>query len=253
MAGKGNAGKAKTVSGTTVSGKTATTKAVTGKTGAGTGGEAMAGGSTLEIRSDGTGNADILEAAAACFMEQGFSATSIDDVARRLGATKGRIYHYYASKTDLFFDVHREGMDRLFAAVETASAMPGTAGSRLARMLKAHALASMENHTYIAVVVQGVHMHRLAATTPAQRRTLDAVMDMRRRYERLFRSMLDTALEDGSAISESPSLTIKAALGAINWMSIWYRPKAGETAADREALAEQIVRPLRFGFEPRRG
>lgn len=213
----------------------------------------MAGEHKPEIRTDGTGNADILEAAAACFMEQGFSATSIDDVARRLGATKGRIYHYYSSKTDLFFDVHREGMDRLFVAVEAASATDGPAGERLTRMLEAHALASMENHTYIAVVVQGVHMHRMAATTPAQRRTLDAVMDMRRRYERLFRSMLDAAIADGSAVSEQPSLTIKAVLGAINWMSIWYRPKAGETGADRAALAEHIVRPLRLGFAPRTG
>lgn len=213
----------------------------------------MASGRRQVIRTDGTGNADILEAAAACFMEQGFSATSIDDVARRLGATKGRIYHYYSSKTDLFFDVHREGMDRLFAAVEAAAAMPGAAGARLSRMLEAHALASMENHTFIAVVVQGVHMHRMAATTPAQRRTLDAVMDMRRRYEHLFRRMLDTAVSDGTAVSDAPSVAVKTALGAINWMSIWYRPRAGETAADRAELAAQLVRQLRLGFEPREG
>ncbi|MFG1344896.1 TetR/AcrR family transcriptional regulator [Xanthobacter autotrophicus DSM 431] len=208
-------------------------------------------GRKREIRSDGNGNADILEAAAACFMEQGFSATSIDDVARRLGATKGRIYHYYSSKTDLFFDVHREGMDRLFTAVEAAAVAPGPAGVRLGRMLEAHALASMENHTYIAVVVQGVHMHRMAATTPAQRRTLDAVMDMRRRYEGLFRRMLEAGMEDGSATVSNPSVAIKAALGAINWMSVWYRPKEGETVDDRRALATSVVRLLRQGFEPR--
>lgn len=211
----------------------------------------MVDGRKREIRSDGNGNADILEAAAACFMEQGFSATSIDDVARRLGATKGRIYHYYSSKTDLFFDVHREGMDRLFTAVEAAAVAPGPAGVRLGRMLEAHALASMENHTYIAVVVQGVHMHRMAATTPAQRRTLDAVMDMRRRYEGLFRRMLEAGMEDGSATVSNPSVAIKAALGAINWMSVWYRPKEGETVDDRRALATSVVRLLRQGFEPR--
>lgn len=211
----------------------------------------MVDGRKREIRSDGNGNADILEAAAACFMEQGFSATSIDDVARRLGATKGRIYHYYSSKTDLFFDVHREGMDRLFTAVEAAAVAPGPAGVRLGRMLEAHALASMENHTYIAVVVQGVHMHRMAATTPAQRRTLDAVMDMRRRYEDLFRRMLEAGMEDGSATVSNPSVAIKAALGAINWMSVWYRPKEGETVDDRRALATSVVRLLRQGFEPR--
>ncbi len=35
---------------------------------------------------------EILEAAAACFMEQGFHATSIGVVPGRLGATKGRVY-----------------------------------------------------------------------------------------------------------------------------------------------------------------
>lgn len=44
------------------------------------------------------GKQEILHMAAECFMEQGFHATSIDDVARRLGATKGRIYHHYPSK-----------------------------------------------------------------------------------------------------------------------------------------------------------
>ena len=33
----------------------------------------------------------ILDAAALCFMERGFNATSIDDIARRLSATKGTV------------------------------------------------------------------------------------------------------------------------------------------------------------------
>ncbi len=45
----------------------------------------------------------ILDASARCFMEHGFKATSIDDIARRLGATKGMVYHYFDSKSDLFF------------------------------------------------------------------------------------------------------------------------------------------------------
>ena len=53
---------------------------------------------------------EILEAAAACFEERGFASTSIDDVARRLGSTKGRIYHHFSSKTDLFAAVFRAGM-----------------------------------------------------------------------------------------------------------------------------------------------
>ena len=198
-------------------------------------------GSRTRSRQDGAGTFEILETAAQCFMEQGFAATSIDVVARRLGATKGRIYHYYSSKTDLFFDVHREGMNRLFSAVEPAMAMPGRGIDRLAAMLTAHARAMMANAAFVAVVVQGVHMHRLAATTPGQRGTLDDLMDLRRRFERLFRDVIAEGVADGSIRPLDVSIAAKAMLGAVNWMSVWYRPQAGETEADRHALAARLV------------
>ncbi|MDP1092318.1 helix-turn-helix domain-containing protein, partial [Klebsiella pneumoniae] len=53
--------------------------------------------------------AAILDAAAACFMAKGYAASSIDDVARSRGSTKGLIYHHNPSKGDLFADVIRAG------------------------------------------------------------------------------------------------------------------------------------------------
>ncbi len=47
----------------------------------------------------------LLDSAAACFMESGFAATSLDAVARRARVTKGAIYHHFASKRDLFMAV----------------------------------------------------------------------------------------------------------------------------------------------------
>ncbi|OWJ80359.1 TetR/AcrR family transcriptional regulator [Haematobacter genomosp. 1] len=199
-------------------------------------------------RDDGAGNIEILEMAAQCFMEQGFAATSIDDVARRLGATKGRIYHYYSSKTDLFFDVHREGMERLFRAVEPVMAGPGPAVQRLTAMLHAHAMAMMTNVAFEAVVVQGVHMHRMAATTPDQRRTLDALIALRRRFEGLFRQVMEEGIADGSLRAMDVSVGAKAMLGAVNWMSVWYRPLPEETQESRHRLADQIVATQIEGF-----
>ncbi|QWK81641.1 TetR/AcrR family transcriptional regulator [Ochrobactrum sp. BTU1] len=192
-------------------------------------------------RTDSTGNVVILETAAQCFMEQGFSTTSIDDVARRMGSTKGRIYHYYSSKTDLFFDVHREGMDRLFKAVEPVMVLNGSGLHRLEEMLMAHALAMMNNVAFEAVVVQGVHMHKLAATTPDQRRTLNDLISVRRRFEDLFKQVIREGIEDGSIRHVDVSIATKAVLGAVNWLSIWYQPRSAETESDRIALAREIV------------
>ncbi|PGH56242.1 TetR family transcriptional regulator [Azospirillum palustre] len=204
--------------------------------------------SQLSPRIDKTGNIDILIAAAECFMEQGYHATSIDDVARRLGATKGRIYHYYRSKTELFFDVHREGMRRNFEAVTPVMKGPEPAAKRLSAMFRQHALSMMENLALEAVVVQGVEMHRFGATTPEQRRTLAELMTVRNDFESLFKRVAYEGVEDGSIRTSDVSVAVKVALGAINWLSIWYRPRPAETRDDREILADKIVGSIMQGL-----
>jgi AcrR family transcriptional regulator len=196
---------------------------------------------------------EILEAAAACFMEQGFHATSIDVVARRMGATKGRVYHHYPSKVDLFFDVHRVGMELLFDAVLPATRSDGDALQVLAAMMKAHALALFEHHAFEAVVVQGVQLHRFGALTPAQRSELDAQIAMRDRFERLFKRQA-TAARDADLLGElDVSIAVKTLLGGLQWSLIWYRPSIDNRPATRERLAEAMVNTLLQGLAARSG
>ena len=194
---------------------------------------------------------EILSVAAECFMEQGYHATSIDDVARRLGATKGRVYHHYASKIDLFFDVHREGMARLFAAVEPARETEGDGATVLAAMLYAHALAVLENHTFESVVAQGVQMHRFGATTPGQRSTLDELIASRDHFEALFKNQAAIAKKDGSLADVDISIAVKTMLGGVQWSLIWYRPDVDSSARTRANLAKQMVRTLIDGVRTR--
>lgn len=48
---------------------------------------------------------DVRQAAAQLFRQQGFSATSMDDVSAAVGLNKSSLYHYYSSKSDLLIDV----------------------------------------------------------------------------------------------------------------------------------------------------
>lgn len=191
---------------------------------------------------------EILDCAAQCFMEMGFQGTSIDDVARRLGATKGRIYYYYSSKANLFFDVHREGMDRLMKAVRAAMEPERSGAEKLLAMVEAHALTMMQNIAYEAVVVQGVQMHRLGATTPEQRRILDDLMAVRKEFEKLFADAVRQGQEDGSLARRDLSLCVKSLLGAVNWMAVWYRPRPEDTAAHQRHMAHEIARQQVYGL-----
>jgi len=49
---------------------------------------------------------DLVGAADRCFVEGGFHATSLDQIAASAGYTKGAVYSNFASKEDLFFAVY---------------------------------------------------------------------------------------------------------------------------------------------------
>lgn len=191
---------------------------------------------------------EIIESAANCFMEQGYHATTIDDVARRLGTTKGHIYHYYSSKTDLFFDVHRVGMGYLFTALEPALATKGSAAEMLEAMLLAHANAMLQFHTFETVVAQGVQIHRFGATTPDQRRVVRELMDDRDRFEAHFKTCIQNGIREGSLRDSDVSVTTKMLLGALQWSIFWYRPGKSDTAQARAQLAAKMVAPLMSGL-----
>jgi AcrR family transcriptional regulator len=53
---------------------------------------------------------EIIAAALELFVERGFAATRLEDVAARAGVSKGTLYLYFANKEDLFKAVVREGL-----------------------------------------------------------------------------------------------------------------------------------------------
>ena len=53
---------------------------------------------------------ELTAAALALFVEKGFAATRLDDVAARAGVSKGTVYLYFKSKEDLFKAVIRESI-----------------------------------------------------------------------------------------------------------------------------------------------
>jgi len=54
--------------------------------------------------------AELLSAALGLFVERGYAATRLDDVAKRAGVSKGTVYLYFPGKEDLFKAVVREAL-----------------------------------------------------------------------------------------------------------------------------------------------
>jgi TetR/AcrR family transcriptional regulator len=59
---------------------------------------------------------ELVKAALDLFVEKGFAATRVDEVAARAGVSKGTLFLYFDSKEDLFKAVIRENIANLFPA-----------------------------------------------------------------------------------------------------------------------------------------
>ncbi len=184
---------------------------------------------------------DILRAAARCFMDRGYAAASIDDVARSLGATKGRIYHHFPSKADLFAEVFRAGMDMNYEAVAPFRSLDGPALSRWRKMARAHTVQMITTKPFQRAVWIGVEMHLRGATTPEQREVLNELIDYRSRYGDIFREVLARGRDEGDFSFDGLSIANQLMFMTLNSPIFWYTPRAGETRADIEDIADQIV------------
>ncbi|GHG17199.1 TetR family transcriptional regulator [Streptomyces filamentosus] len=79
--------------------------------------------------------AKLYEAAVTLIAEQGFSATTVDEIAERAGVAKGTVYYNFKSKTELFEELLRHGVSLLTASLRTAAEETAArGGSRVAAL-----------------------------------------------------------------------------------------------------------------------
>jgi AcrR family transcriptional regulator len=198
---------------------------------------------TLSVREfvQDSSRSEILRAAANCFMQNGYVSTSIDDVARSLGATKGMIYHHYPSKADMFADVFRVGMEMNYAALEPVRSLPGRAAERWRKMAFVHTMQMIRTKPFQRVVWEGVSMYLRGATTPEQRTVFAELQQSRRNYGNIFRDVIAKARDEGDFRFENIGLTEQVMFLTLNSPLFWYSPRPGETERDIENIAEQVV------------
>lgn len=184
---------------------------------------------------------EILDAAAQAFSERGYAATSIDDVADVLGCTKGRIYHYFRTKGELFIGIHHQGLQWALEAVgPSAQRSDLDPAEKLRAMLHGHAMHMIEHYTYT-----GAAQFQIELSLANEGRSKDAAMaeilKMRRKFEDYYLTVVKEGIAAGAFRDTDAHLVVKALLGSVNWMHVWYRPAARENAAQREHIASVLA------------
>jgi len=181
--------------------------------------------------------AAILHAALSAFREQGFHATSLDDIAARLGVRNTALYYYFADKDALLYECHRESLAELERMIEASAACCESPEERLAYLLREH----------VRIMTDTLEGSPLAFEVPAlspKRRA--AIVAGRDRYEQLLRKLISAGIAAGAFRAVNPKVVVFAMLGSINWIARWYQPGGRMNAGE---LGQQFADYLIAGLK----
>ena len=92
--------------------------------------------------------------------------------------------------------------------------------------------------------------HLAGRVTERQRAALDGVIRMRDAYEGLFVRVLEAGVEQRAFRPLVPRRAVKPILGSLNWLTVWYRPRANEDEAAQAAIADEMVEFVVRGLRP---
>lgn len=156
----------------------------------------------------------IREAAADLFYTQGYAATSLRQVAARVGIQVGSLYNHISGKQALLASLMLSIMDDLLSAQERAVAAHATSVDRLCAALDCHVRFHAERARDVFI-----GNSELRALTPEDRKKVIASRDA---YEQTLRRLIaDTCQEAGSDVLDLRLQTFAVIATGVH-VSNWY-------------------------------
>ncbi|TFV86504.1 TetR/AcrR family transcriptional regulator [Blastococcus sp. CT_GayMR20] len=171
----------------------------------------------------------LLDVAVAVFNERGFEATSMDELAARLGVTKSAIYHHVPSKVELLRLALDRALDALFAVTDEPGATTGRAIDRLEHVVRGSVRVLAAELPFVTLLL------RVRGNSEVER----AALQRRREFDRVVTALVAAAEQEGDVRPDvDPAVTSRLLFGTVNSLTEWYRPGGGITPA---ALADALV------------
>jgi TetR/AcrR family transcriptional regulator, cholesterol catabolism regulator len=185
---------------------------------------------------------EILRTAARLFQQQGYDATSMNDVAAALKLSKGGLYHHFESKDEILFHIMSHAMQiteervinvvrRMDTARDGASGMDITE-ERLRTLIRLHIEVVLSPEDREITVM----LHENHPLPPALRRKINA---RKKDYVHFVENLVaDVQRKRATRSPVTPRAAAFALVGMINWIYQWYKPDGALTG---DALVQQYT------------
>jgi TetR/AcrR family transcriptional regulator, cholesterol catabolism regulator len=173
-------------------------------------------GSRPETRQDP--RQEILRAPARLFQQQGYDATSMNDVAAALKLSKGGLYHHFQSKDEILFHIMSHAMDITEERVIKVARRIEGPEERLRTVIRLHIEVVLSEEDREITVM----LHENHPLPPGLRRKING---RKKDYIHFVENLIAEVRRHRKSSGEvTPRAAAFALLGMINWIYQWYKP-----------------------------
>ena len=180
---------------------------------------------------------EILEHAARLFSENGYAATSLQDIAADLGTSRSSLYHYFSNKDEMLIRLVSDlvlSSQAALAQIRESASQPAPARLRLAV------------EALLEPSVEAPNRFRLLLTGEAQLPTPIAQqwLETRRSIVAEVTALIETGMAAGEMRAVDPQMATFTVLGMCNWVAWWPDRQRGDQDLLTSSIAELALSGL---------
>lgn len=158
----------------------------------------------------------IYSTASSLFSERGYPATTVRDIARELNMQAGSLYAHIESKEDVLWEIVNRAADQFLATAEPIVGSDLAPSDKLRALVRSHVEQVAGN-----IAEATIFLHEWKFLSEERRAS---VTERRRRYEALYRYVIEEGIERGDFAPTDPKMATLMVLSSVNWMPQWYNP-----------------------------
>lgn len=180
---------------------------------------------------------EIIQVAVLLFEEKGYSATSVQDIADKIGFTKAALYYYFNSKEEILWEIFDKTMTTAERRLAELLKLDLPMAEKVSQIVYNQIMSVRDEAPYIAIFfTERVHL-------PTDKQEI--IMARRQSYEKKLAATIQEGIDEGILEPFAVIPTVYGILGMCNWMYHWFNPKGSYSL---EEIAEQYSKIILHGI-----
>lgn len=181
----------------------------------------------------------VFEAAAKLFMEKGYLAASMRDLAKRVGLGQASsLYNHLELKEEVLRKICFDNANKFIDGISAIEKQPLSSSGKIKQLIELHIRVAIDDYT--SVTVFNDEWRHLSEPW------LSEFLALRRDYENRFKKIIDEGILKGEFKKTHSTVALYTILTSVRWIHYWYNE---ERDLSREDLEKDITSMLLTGLE----